>query len=146
MPRFSIPEREAWDKLRPRSRRDWHQIRVFGCYLAVIATFLAAALFFKHKHVEDMKQNWNNATAIIEDVRPQVAAKIESQRGGAMLYQVAVLVKYKALGVDQERWITVQQQLESLSDAQLQAFRWKGKQCIVRWKPTDPGNVVVEVS
>jgi hypothetical protein len=146
MRRFSMPERDAWYKLRPRNDREWHQIRVLSSYLAFLALFLAAVFFFKHRHVEDIEQNWNNATAIVEDVRPQLAAQVESQRGGGMLYQVEVLVKYKAHGVDRERWITVQQQLEPLAEAQLQAFRWKGKQCIVRWKPTDPSNVIAELS
>jgi hypothetical protein len=146
MRRYSMPERDAWAKLRPRSDRDWHRIRVLSGYLALIAIFFAAAFFFRHKQREEMEQNWKSATAIIEDVRPNAVAIVDTRRGGGMLYEVAILAKYTADGADQERWITVQQQLEPLGDAQLQAFRWKGKQCIVRWKPSDPNKVIAEVS
>jgi hypothetical protein len=133
-------------KLRPRSDRDWHRIRVIGGYLALIAIFIAAVLFFKNRRREDREQNWNAATAIIEDVRPKEVAQIDTSRGGAMLYQVEILVRYKADGTDQRRWIAVEQLPEVLSEAELQAFRWKGKQCIVRWKPSDPSKVFAEVS
>jgi hypothetical protein len=144
--RYSMPEKDAWAKLRPRSVRDRHRIRVVSGYLALIAIFIAAAFFFKHKHREDLEQNWNSATATIEDVRPKEVAQINTSRGGAMLYQVEVLVMYKSDGLDQRRWIAVEQLPEVLSEAQLQAFRWKGKQCIVRWKPSDPSKVIAEVS
>jgi len=146
MRRYSMPELDAWAKLRPRSDRDWHRIRVLSGYLALIAIFIATAFFFKHRHLEDMEQNWNSATAIIEDVRHKPVTVVESQRGGAMLYEVEILVRYKSGGVDQERWISVKQLPEVLAEVELQAFRWKGKPCIVRWKPSDPNQVIAEVS
>jgi hypothetical protein len=141
-----MPERDAWAKLRPRSDRDWHRIRVLSGYLALIAIFFAAAFVFRHKQREEMEQSWKSAIAIIEDVRPTAVAIVDTRRGVGMLYEVAILAKFTSDGVDQERWITVQQQLEPLGDAQLQALRWKGKQCIVRWKPSDPSKVIAEVS
>jgi len=93
-----------------------------------------------------MEQNWNSATAIIEDVRPKEVTKVDTSRGGAMLYQVEILVRYKSSGADERRWIAVEQLPEVLSEAELQAFRWKGKQCIVRWKSSDPNHVIAEVS
>jgi hypothetical protein len=141
-----MPERNAWAKLRPRSVRDWHGIRVLGGYLALIAIFFTAAFFFRHKQHEEIEQSCKSATAIIEDVRPTAVATVDTRRGGGMLYEVAILARYSADGTEQQRWITVQQQLEPLGDAQLQAFRWKGKQCTVRWKPSDPNKVIAEVS
>jgi hypothetical protein len=146
MRHYSMPERAAWARIRPRSDRDWHRIRVVGGYLVLIVVFIAAAFFLKHKHREDMEQNWNSATAIIEDVRPKEVAQINTSRGGAMLYQVEILVRYKSDGANQRRWIAVEQLPEVLSEAELQAFRWKGKQCIVRWKPSDPNKVIAQVS
>jgi hypothetical protein len=146
MRRHSMSGSDARRKLRPRNDQNWHQVRVLIGYLALIAIFISAAVVFKHKRREDMEQNWKSATAIIEDVRPKAMTVMESERGGGMLYEVAVLAKYSSDGVDQERWITVQQQLETLSDAKLQAFRWKGKQCIVRWKPSDPSKIFATVS
>src|SRR5712675_1204031 len=111
-----MPARAAFAKLRPRSDCDWRRIRVICGYLALIAIFIAAAFFFKHKHLEDIEQNWNSATAIIEDVRPKPVTVVESQRGGAMLYEVEILVRYKSDGVDQERRISVKQLPEVLAE------------------------------
>jgi hypothetical protein len=146
MRRYSMPEKDAWVKIRPRNVRDWHRIRVVSGYLALIAILVATVFFFKHKRRDDLEQNWNSAIATIEDVRPKEVAQINTARGGAMLYQVEVLVKYKSDGLDQRRWITVEQLPEVLSEAELQVFRWKGKQCIVRWKPSDRSKVIAEVS
>ncbi len=141
-----MPERDAWVRVRPSNDRDWHRFRVIGVYVVFLTIFVAAVFFFKQEHREDMDQNWNSATAIIEDVRPKELAKVVTSRGGAMLYQVEILVRYKSGGADQQRWIAVEQLPEVLSEAELQAFRWKGKQCIVRWKPSDPNHVIAEVS
>jgi hypothetical protein len=141
-----MPDKEELARIRPKGSRDWHVIRILSGYLAFIAIFFATALFMRHKQREEMEQSWESATAVIEEVRPTVAAVVNTSRGGGMLYEVAILAKYTVDGVDQERWIKVQQQLESLGDAQLQAFRWKGKQCIIRWKPSDPNKVIAEVS
>jgi hypothetical protein len=141
-----MPDRAALAKLRPRSDRDRHRIRVIGGYLALTAILIAAVFFFKHRRREDMEQNWNVATAVIEDVRPKVVAQVDTSRGGAMLYQVEILVRYRADGTDQRRWVAVEQLPEVLSEVELQAFRWKGRQCIVRWKPSDSSKVFAEVS
>jgi flagellar basal body-associated protein FliL len=141
-----MPDKEGWARIRPNGSRDWHVIRILSGYLALIAIVFATAFFVRHKQREEMEQSWESATAVIEEVRPTAAAVMNTNKGGGMLYEVAILAKYTADGVDQERWIKVQQQLESLDDAQLQAFRWKGKQCIVRWKPSDPNKVIAEVS
>lgn len=146
MRRYSMPDKEAWAKIHPNGRRDWHVIRILSGYLAFIAIFFATAFFIRHKQREEMEQSWESATAVIGEVRPTAVALVNSSRGGGMLYEVAILAKYTVDGVDQERWIKVQQQLESFGDAQLQAFRWKGKQCIVRWKPSDPNKVIAEVN
>jgi hypothetical protein len=146
MSRYSMPNREAWAKIRPSGGRDWHQLQVLGGYLAAIALCVAAIFYLKHLHREDLEQNWSSSTAIIEDVRPEQIGVVDSKAGGAILYRVAVLVKYKSDSGGQERWISVDQRPESLPAAKLQAFRWKGSQCIVRWKPSDPTKVIVEVS
>jgi uncharacterized protein DUF3592 len=146
MRRYSMPNRDAWARLRPKNDHDWHQIRVLGGYLALIAIFVAAIFFFKHRHREDLENNWMSTVAVIEDVRPEQIGVIDTPISGAILYQVTILVKYKLDGGNQERWITVDQRPVSLSGAMLQAFRWKGKQCTVRWKPSNPSKVLAEVS
>jgi len=141
-----MPDKEAWTKIRPRGNRDRHQLRVLGGYLALIAICIAAIFYLKHRHREDLEQNWMSATAVIEDVRPEQMGIIDSPVRGDILYRVAVLVRYKSDSGDQERWITIDQSPMSLEGAKLQAFRWKGKQCIVRWQPSDPTKVIAEVS
>jgi hypothetical protein len=141
-----MSNKEGGARIRPNGRRDWHVIRILSGYSVLIAIFFATAFFMRHKQREEMEQSWESAIAVIEEVRPTAAALVNTKKGGGMLYEVAILAKYTADGVDRERWITVQQQLETLDAAKLQAFRWKGKQCIVRWKPSDPNKVIAEVS
>jgi hypothetical protein len=132
MRRYIMPERVAWAKLSPNDSRDWHQLRVLSGYLAFIAIFIATAFYLKHRHREELEHNWVSAVASIEDVRHEQAGAIDSRMGGIILYRVAILVKYKSGGVDQEKWITVDQRPTSLESAKLLVFRWKGKQCTVR--------------
>jgi hypothetical protein len=146
MRRHSMSHRDAWVKLRPNGDRDWHQLRVLSGYLALIAMFIAAVFYLQHRHREDLEHHWVSAVAFIEDVRHDQAGVIDSRMGGIILYRVAVLVKYKSNGADHERWITVAQRPVSLDGAKLLAFRWKEKQCTVRWKPSDPNTVIAEVS
>ena len=72
--------------------------------------------------------------------------QVNSQYGGAMLYDVQVFVRYNAGGIKRERWITSQRPPETQSNANFDAFRWKGKQCFVRWKASDPDRVIAEVN
>ena len=144
--RYSMSEQNAWTKLRPRNHADRHQLLVLSGYLALITISIAASFYFSHRHREDIEQNWVSTIASIEDVRHEQAGVIDSRMGGIILYRVAILAKYRSGDQDQERWITVVQGPVSLDGAKLLAFRWKGKQCTVRWKPSDPNNVIAEVS
>jgi hypothetical protein len=141
-----MPNRDAWAKLRPHSVHDWHRLRVLGGYLALIAIFIVAVFYSQHRHRADLDRNWASADAFIEDVRYEQAGVVDSRTGGMILYRVEILVKYKSNDEDHERWITVDQRLASLAGVKLQAFRWKGKQCVVRWEPSDPNKVIAEVS
>jgi hypothetical protein len=141
-----MTEREAWAKLRPSGNHDRHELLILAGYLAFVAILIAAIFYLKHRHHEDMENNWMSEIALIEDVRPQQVGLVDTPMSGAILYRVDVLVRYKSDSKDQERWITVDQKPESLEAARLQMFRWKGQQCIVRWKPSDPNKVIAEVS
>jgi hypothetical protein len=147
MRRSAIPEKTALAKLRPSSRTERRQLRVVGGYLALAVVVVAGIFFLKQKHRGDLDQNWKSATAVIEDVRPKLIEQVNSARGGTMLYEVAVLARYRSDdGEDRRRWITVEQQPKTLAEVELQAFRWKGQQCVVRWKPSRPDQVIAEVS
>jgi hypothetical protein len=146
MRRYSMPNSEAWARIRPNGKRDRHQLWVLSGYVALMVLLIALIFYLKHLHREDLEQNWVSATAVIVDVRPELIGVIDTPVQGGILYRVAILVKYQFSGKDEERWIVVDQRPTSLASAKLQAFRWKGHQCIVRWKPSDPNRVIAEVS
>jgi hypothetical protein len=144
---YSKSDRRAWNRLRPAGRSDWRQIRVvIGC-VAVVAVVIAFTFFIKHLHREEIKQNWKCATATIEDVQPKMIQFLNNAKGGGVaLYEVSILTKYVSDGVAHERWITVEQPPVTLAEAQLETFRWKGQQCVVRWNSLEPGEMIAEVS
>jgi hypothetical protein len=141
-----MPEKEAIAELRPKNRKDQKQLLTIGAYLAITLVVVIAILAIKHRHREEVEQNWQVATARIEDVRFKEITRVESARGGAMLYDVEVLANYTSAGVEQKRWIRVEQLPEVLSEAQFQAFRWKGKQCFVRWPVSQPEQIIADVN
>jgi hypothetical protein len=146
MRRYSMSDRDALGKIRPGSPGDWHRIRVVSGYLAVAAVFVAVIFFLKHRHREDVEQNWGCATATIVDVRSKVIEQVNSARGGAILYEVSILAKYVSSGVSREQWIVVEQPPVTLAEVELETFRWKGQQCVVRWKLSEPDQMIAEVS
>ena len=89
-----------------------------------------------------MENSWESATATIEDVRPVVA----SQGGRGMLYLPEVLAHYSANGLEHRQWIKIERVPESLESLHLRAFRWKGQQCVVRWKASNPEQVIPELN
>jgi len=141
-----MPEKEAIAELRPKNRKDQKRLLTIGVYLSIAAAVVTAIFVIKHRHREEVEQNWQVATAMIEDVRFKEISRVESPRGGAMLYDVEVLANYTSAGVEQKRWIRVEQLPEVLSEAQLQAFRWKGQQCFVRWPVSQPEQILAEVN
>jgi len=145
MRRYSMSDRTALAKLRPVNGGDWHQIRVVSGYLVLAVIAVAVIFFLKHRHREDVEKYWKCATASIEDVRPKLVERVESARGGAMLYEVSILAKYISDGAEHEQWIVVEQPPVSLAEAELQAFRWKGQRCVVRWKAAAPEELIAEV-
>jgi hypothetical protein len=136
---------EALTAIRPRTRSDRKALwGIVGFIVLAVAVVIALAIFHR-KDQEQIAQTWQSATATIEDVRPVIVSHREGIYGGAMLYQLEVLVEYTANGTQQNRWIRIGQQPTPLADAQLKAFRWKGQQCIVRWPASQPGHVIAEV-
>jgi hypothetical protein len=141
-----MSDRTALTKLRPAGWSDWHKIRVVSGYVAVIAVIFVVTFFLKHLHREEIEQNWKCATATIEDVQPKVIEYVNGPRGGVVLYEVSILAKYVSEGKAHEQWITVEQPPVTLAEAQLETFRWKGQQCVVRWNSLKPGEMIAEVS
>jgi hypothetical protein len=143
---YSMPEGEAIAALRPKNRKDQKRLLTFGIYLLIAVAGVTVIFVMKHRHREEIEQSWQVSTALIEDVRFKEISRAETARGGAMLYDVEVLANYTSAGTGQKRWIRVEQRPEVLSEAQLQAFRWKGKQCFVRWNISRPDQIIADVN
>jgi hypothetical protein len=103
-------------------------------------------LYFKQRAQQDRERNWDSAIATIEDGRTKLVGQAGGNSGGRMLYDVEVLAKFSVNGAEQERWIRVEQVARGLSAVQSQIGWWKGKQCFVRWKASEPERIEVEVN
>ena len=114
-------------------------------YFALIVVFIVVALFFQHRKQKEIQDTWQSAPATVEDVRPVAVSQVNSQFGGAMLYQVDVLAQYVANGLEQRRWIRIESRPGRRPDDSQRA-RWKGKQFVVRWKASQPDQVVPELN
>jgi hypothetical protein len=136
----------AGNRLNPGGSTAWHWSRLLiGC-VAVIAVVFSALFILKHRHFESLEQNWKCATATIVDVRSKEIEQVSSARGGVVLYEVSILAKYASGGTDHEQWIVVEQPPVTLGEVELETFRWKGQQCVVRWKLSEPEQMIAEVS
>jgi hypothetical protein len=141
----SMPDRAAVAKIPPKSRKDRRTLWALGAYLAVMVVFVVTVLFFQQRRRLERENIWQSATATIEDVRPVVVSQVNSQVGSAMLYQVEVLADYNANGSQQRRWIRIERMPGPTPD-ESQIARWKGKQFVVRWKDSQPNDVVAELN
>jgi hypothetical protein len=144
MRRYSIPDKEAAAKILPKSRKDRRTLWSIGGFLSLIVILVVGALVSQHKRQQEI-ETWQSAAATIEDVRPVVVSQVNSQLGGAMLYQVEILAHYNANGLEQRRWIRIERRPGSSPDEN-QIARWKGKQFVVRWKASQPDQVVPELN
>jgi hypothetical protein len=136
-----MSDREAATKILPKSRKDSRTLWKIGAFLAFLVVFVMTVLLFQHWRQQEMENSWQSATATIEDVRPVVVSQVNSQFGGAMLYQVEVLAQYNANGLEQRRWIRIESKPGPSPD-ESQIARWKGKQFVVRWKASQPDQVI----
>ena len=140
-----MPDREAATKILPKSRKDSRTLWKIGAFLALVVVLVTTALLFQHRRQEEMEYSWQSATATIEDVRLVVVSQVNSRSGGAMLYQVEVLAHYDANGIEQRRWIRIESRPRPTPDAN-QIASWKGKQFVVRWKASQPDQVIPELN
>ena|ERR1700733_14192538 len=145
MRRYIMPDKEAAIKVLPKNRSDRKTLWIMGGYLALTVIFVVTVLFFQHRRQQEIEDTWQSATGTIEDVRPVAVSQVNSQFGGAMLYQVEVLAHYNANGLEQRRWIRIEQ-MPRLRPSESQIARWKGKQFVVRWKASQPDRVVPELN
>ena len=140
-----MSDREAATKIIPKSRKDSRMLWKIGAFLALLVVFVMTVLLFQHRRQEEMENSWQSAPATIEDVRPVVVTQVNNHFGGAMLYQVEVLAHYNANGSEQRRWIRIESKPGPGPD-ESQIARWKGKQFVVRWKASQPDQVIPELN
>ncbi len=115
--------------------------------LTVCVIALVAGLWVLQVHWQRVRElTWSSARGEILDVRPVLAGDVGQTRGGTMVYRIEVLAKYTFNNAQHERWISMSQAPRSLDDARIEAFRWRGRPCIVRWNPSNPVEIVVEIS
>lgn len=137
---------EHFTGIRPQSRSDMRSL-VSLCLSALGAVAAVFALWMLQQHWQQVRElTWSSANGTIEDIRSVPTSEVDSQFGGAMLYQVQVLVRFPFGSSSAERWVTVRHAPESLSQLQGQMQRWKGASCIVRWNPSNPDQIDAEVS
>jgi len=129
----------------PKTRSDWRVV-IWACVcLCSVIIFVAAVFHVKHRHQLEREQNWTSAIATIESVRPRLVTQFDSSYGGALLYDVDVLAKYDLDGTAREQWIMLSQSPKTMETVRLQEALLKGKHCFVRWKPSNPDDIVAEV-
>jgi len=127
-----------------RTRKGHHDL--LGVFGVVLGTILAiAGLTYLKQRTRVARANWANAAARIEDTRTRLVRQSDSKYGGRMLYQVEVLAAFSMNGSHQERWIPVEQAPKTLTSAQFEEAQWKGSKCVVRWNPSNPREMAVEL-
>jgi hypothetical protein len=145
LPRHIAQKRDEFQGIRPQTKKERNQL-LFIAGLILVGIFGAVALVYAGRLSQEYKeQNWYSAIATIKDTRTQLVSEVNGLYGGAMLYDVQVLAAFSANGSPQERWITIDQSPKSLDYAKFQGRVWKGKQYFVRWKPSDPNWIVIDL-
>jgi hypothetical protein len=145
MRRYSMSNKEGVAKILPRNGNDQKALWSIAGLIALIGVVFVTVLFFQHRRQQEMEYTWQRATATIEDVRPVAVLQVDSKYGGAMLYQVEILARYDANGSEQRRWIKIERKPGPRPEDS-QMSRWKGKQFVVRWKASQPDQVVPELN
>jgi hypothetical protein len=141
-----MPDREALRKLRPRNRVTRKQLLAITAYLAVAIAAAAGLAYLKDRTQRYREQSWPTAIATVEDTRTKLVGQAGGIQGAGMLYSVEVLVRFYVDGSPQERWIAVEQAPRNLDSVQFQERLWRGKQCFVRWNPSNPAQIVAEIN
>jgi hypothetical protein len=114
---------------------------------AGVALVGVAGIFALQQHWGRIRElNWSSATGTILDVQPGLPVGYGSTYRPDALYTVKVLVHVSLGGVEQERWIDLRQQHQSRIEIRVDAQRWRGATCVVRWNPEDTGQIDAEVS
>lgn len=145
MRHYTMPEREALNRIRPRNRPSRSQFFAIAGFVIVAIAGVGGLIYARYKTQQYREQNWDSAIATVEDVRPKLVGQINTQYGGAMLYDVEVLARFPEGSAMQERWIAVEQSPRSLDSVHFQKRMWMGRSYFVRWNPSNPDRIEIEL-
>jgi hypothetical protein len=145
MRNYTMPDREALRRIRPRNKASKKQLLGIVAVVAIGVAAVGALVYTRYSNQEYRQQHWDSATATVEDVRPKLAGQLNSQYGGGMVYSVEVLAKYSVGGATQERWIPVAHLPRSLDTVNIDRRMWMGKIYFVRWPPSRPDRIEIEI-
>jgi hypothetical protein len=145
MRNYTMPEREALRRIRPRDRASKKQLLGIVAMVAIGVAGVGALIYTRYRIQRDRQQNWVSAIATVEDVRPKLVGQINSQYSGGMVYSVEILARYSADGTTQERWVPVAHSPRSLDAVNIDKRMWTGNRYLVRWQPLHPDRIEIEV-
>jgi nitrate reductase NapE component len=145
MRNYTMPDREALRRIRPRSNANKRQLIRFIVFVVIGIAIVGAFVYVKGRMQRYREENWESAVATVEDVRPKLTGQFNNITGGGMLYNAEVLAKYPLNGATQERWILVEKSAANLDWINFQRHLWIGKTYVVRWKPNHPDQVEIEI-
>lgn len=124
---------------------DWKQIFILFACLALVVLAIWWPLWRLQVAAErHREERWHSAIAGIEDVRTKLVGQFDSKSGGYMVYDVQILAAFQVDGSRREQWVSLSQASKRLEIAEYDEAQWLGKQCIVRWDPSNPQLMVVE--
>ena len=146
MRNYTMPDREALDRVRPRGRK--YRLELLAIAGGVMAGLVGAGvlMYGRYSSMQYREQNWYSATAVVEDVRTKVAEQVNGRAVSEMRYDVEVLARFSVSGTPQERWIWVEQTPQPLDYIEFESRRWKGKSYFVRWNPSNPDQIVIDIN
>ena len=146
MPSRSLSDIEAFRQIRPKSAEEKRSGLRILTFLFVTVVIVVGLFFLQLHSAHVREQTWVSAPGMIVEARPRIVADIGSERGGGMLYQVEVRVRYSGAKHEEDRWLTLSRSPEGFGQAQLDSYRFKGAMCIVRWPPAHPENATTDIS
>lgn len=143
-----MSDEEGLRRIQPRSRRDWRQLIFLVTVIVLSAAALIGLRYVLHRTEQSRVQNWRTGIATIEDVRGQLAATFGAaydDRGGAVLYNVQVLVRFQDGASRREEWVPVGDYPRRSDLLELDKRYWPGKSYPIRWNPANPRQAVIDL-
>lgn len=119
------------------------EIRIVA-WIMVAVLGVAAILIWRQHFYRASIPNWPSAVGQVVGNRIVVVGTQErGYSSGAILYRAQVDVKYTRDGVQETQWFPVYRVDSSRAYLEFWLKSKKSKQCMIRWNPRNPEDVVV---